>query len=192
MSAPLLTIQLSESSQRVLRQLSAFPQEMAIAVTQAMDVENQLTISHLIRMRLTGRGPFPPEQHRLGVVTGLLRRSVRATPAQLLGKEVRSSIGTNVKYAAVHEFGGTFTRTSKPGSVRLRTDARGELLRQPGGRLAIFAKAEHKRAKEVSFAGGRSYQIRVPARAPIRHGIADRLPRYAAAIDAAIERTKPQ
>lgn len=192
MSAPLVQVQLSEASQKILRELQVLPNTMATAVAAAMDYENQLTISAIIRLRLTGRGPFPPEQGKLGVVTGLLRRSVRATPARFIGRTVTSSIGTNVKYAAVHEFGGTFTRTVQPGSVRLRTDRRGELLRQPGGRLAIFAKKTHKSAREVSFAGGRSYVIRMPARAPIQRGLAERLPNYVTAIDRAIQRTAPK
>jgi phage virion morphogenesis protein len=75
------------------------------------------------------------------------------------------AVGTNAVYAAIHQFGGILTRTSKPGKVRLRTGKDGSLLHQDGyANLAIFAQKKHKRFKEVSFAGGTSYQVNMPAR----------------------------
>ena len=51
--------------------------------------------------RLTG-----PRPKYLGVVTGRLRSSVAATRALRRGNKYYSAIGTNVKYAPVHELGG--------------------------------------------------------------------------------------
>jgi phage virion morphogenesis protein len=59
-----------------------------------------------------------------------------------------AQVSTNVEYARIQHFGGTIERA--PHSIRLRhrTDAKGNLLRQgKNGRLLIFAKDEHKRAR---------------------------------------------
>ena len=76
-------------------------------------------------------------------------------------------VGTSAPYGAAHQFGGTFQRKLKPGKVRLRTDAKGVLLRQgTGGRaakLAVFARKSHKRAVERSYAG-KDYAVTMPAR----------------------------
>ncbi len=82
---------------------------------------------------------------------------------------------TNVEYAAIHQFGGAIQRKGRAGSVRLRTDARGNLIRQKGyGNLAVFAKQRHKRAVGRDYQG-RDYVIPIVARsfAPLRGGRAD-------------------
>lgn len=70
-------------------------------------------------------------------------------------------------YAAIHQFGGTIDRAPYSTKVRLRTDAKGNLLRQGDkgsakGR-AIFAKDSHKRTRE-SWHAVDAYQITIPAR----------------------------
>lgn len=82
-------------------------------------------------------------------------------------------VGTNVRYAAIHQFGGTIKRAAYGGTVRLRTDRDGKLLRQgKGGRLAVFAKDSHKRALERRFETG-PYAVRIPARPFLGLGPAD-------------------
>lgn len=81
-----------------------------------------------------------------------------------------SQIGSNLVYAAIHHHGGTIQRKGKSGTVRLRTDAKGALLRQgKHGKLAVFARRSHKRAAERHFEG-KPYTITMPARPalPIR------------------------
>lgn len=73
-------------------------------------------------------------------------------------------LGTNAPYGAAHQFGGTFARKLKPGKVRLRVDAKGNLLRQDkDGRLAVFAKKSHKRVVERSFEG-KDFSVTLTAR----------------------------
>ncbi|WP_404991335.1 phage virion morphogenesis protein [Cupriavidus pauculus] len=78
-----------------------------------------------------------------------------------------AAVGTNVKYAAIHQLGGEITRAAHSGWVRLRTNARGNLVRQGSkGRaahLAVFAKESHKRVKRVRYTTGES-KIQMPAR----------------------------
>lgn len=76
-------------------------------------------------------------------------------------------LGSNEPYARIHQEGGVIQRQGREGSVRLRTDAKGRLLRQgKEGRkahLAVFASGSHKRAVERAFTHG-AYQIHIPAR----------------------------
>lgn len=147
------------------------------AMAGTMDYENQLTVARIQAGHLSG----PTTDSSLSVRTNRLRGSVRASKAVLLGDRVESTIGSNVKYAAIHEFGGVIQRTVKAGAVKLRTNKQGKLLMR--GNLATFAGPKHKLFKEVQFAGGKKYTITIPARAPFGHGIADRLPDYTAAFE---------
>ena len=72
--------------------------------------------------------------------------------------------GSNVVYYAIHHFGGEIKKAARSGTVRLRTGRNNALLRQPTNeRLAVFAKATHKRAVEKSFTAP-AHTIRMPAR----------------------------
>lgn len=75
--------------------------------------------------------------------------------------------GAAKSYAAIHQFGGTIDRAPYSTKVRLRTDAKGNLIRQgTEGRqknLTVFAKDTHKRARE-SWHAVDAYQITIPAR----------------------------
>jgi phage gpG-like protein len=53
----------------------------------------------------------------LKVQTGRLRRSINYKLTDN-GKSVVAIVGTNVEYARVHEYGGTFSRASKVGASR--------------------------------------------------------------------------
>jgi phage gpG-like protein len=162
---------------------------MMNAIAREMDLQNGYTIAHISKVRMRGNDgkPFPPEQHILGIRSANLVRSLWASEAEVNGSTVTGTIGSPVKYAAIHEFGGTVKRVQLAGSVRLRTDARGNLLRQgKNGKLAVFAKAEHKRAVTVAYDGGKRFEFTIPERAPIRSGIADRAAAYGQGIGAAI------
>jgi phage gpG-like protein len=67
-------------------------------------------------------------------------------------------------YAAAHQFGTTINRGPSQTKVRLRTDAKGNLLRQAkSDNLAVFARKDHKRARE-SWHEVKPFTIRIPAR----------------------------
>lgn len=70
-------------------------------------------------------------------------------------------------YAAAHQLGATIDRAPYSTKVRLRTDAKGNLVRQGDegsakGR-AVFAKDSHKRVRE-SWHAVDAYRITIPAR----------------------------
>lgn len=189
MSEPLaIYVQLTPEAEALVRSLPSLPQRTLDALGRAMDKENQLTVAHIQRDYLSFPKSQKPVPLGLRVQSNRLRASVRASKAVAVGQEITSGIGSNVGYAALHEFGATFTRTSKPGKVRLRTDRKGNLLRNARNG-AVFAQRLHTRAREVSYAGGRTYSVTVPERAPVRRGIADRLADYSASLSIAIEQT---
>jgi len=65
-------------------------------------------------------------------------------------------------YAVIHQYGGEIQRSPYSSWVRLRTDAKGNLLRQ-GRNLAVFAKDSHKQATTRRYTS-EGYTIRIPAR----------------------------
>jgi len=72
--------------------------------------------------------------------------------------------GAASEYAGIHQFGGTITIPPSTRTVRLRTDAKGRLVRQQNNpNLARFAKASGKRARE-STVDVDGYTVTIPAR----------------------------
>lgn len=72
--------------------------------------------------------------------------------------------GAAKDYAAIQQFGGTIDRAPYSVKTRLRTDAKGNLMRQGTNKnLAVFAKDSHKRARE-SWHTVEAYKVRIPAR----------------------------
>ncbi|MCX6896326.1 MAG: hypothetical protein NTZ16_12675 [Verrucomicrobia bacterium] len=147
---------------------------LARAIARTMDDLNQGTIAVISQKYLSG----PTTPTSLSVRTNVLRGSIRNSPAVITPGGVTSSIGTNVVYARIHEFGGVIHRTQQAGIIRLRTTRSGQLIRRgKNGKLAVFAGRQHKNFRNVA-ARGASWTINMPARAPIQHGIADRAPAY--------------
>ena len=99
--------------------------------------------------------------------TGRLMQSV--TPAQAEGnifqlEDMSVTVGTNITYAAIHQFGGVIQRQPAAMTLRHRTNAAGELLRQQGYKnLAVFAKKSHSRAR-VTEVQRKAYSITIKAR----------------------------
>ena len=182
-----LSITISDSAQARLAALD--PKVMLPRLAKVIDEQNVLTVSHIQNKYLSfpRGGPATSEGLRHQHTPGF-KSTLHASTATLSGDGITSGIGTNItnkgfSYPRLHEFGGTITRVQLAGSVRLRTNARGELLRQgKNGKLAIFAKAGHKRFQNVPFAGGKRTTVVYEARAPIQRGIRDRLPEYVAAL----------
>ncbi len=183
---PTIKIGFTESAEKVLAGVKEFPAAMRRSVARSMDQQNLLTVSRIQQDYMSFPKDQPATLQGLRVITNRLRASVRASKTEISGDHITSAIGSNVKYAAIHEFGGVIHRTVKPGSVRLRTNAAGDLLLQPGRRGAVFAANRHKRVRTVQFVGGKSYDTTIPARAPIQKGIADRIEEYKGAVSEAI------
>lgn len=80
-------------------------------------------------------------------------------------------ISAATPYAEIQQLGGTIERAARSGSLRLRTKANGDLVRQGGfgtkKNLAVFARSKgrnpHKRYNEVGFSSA-AHSITIPAR----------------------------
>lgn len=144
------------------------------AAAKALDRENVFTVSHIQKDYLSFPRTGPTQSIGCRVITNRLRGSMRATQARIEGDTIKSSIGSNVKYAGIMEEGADFKRTQLAGSVQLRTDKKGNLLRNKRGG-AIFAKGSHKLSTNVPFAGGKRFDVHIEGRHFTRRGINDRL-----------------
>lgn len=105
-----------------------------------------------------GRGATPILQ-----VTTALARSITSQA----GADY-ALVGSNEPHAAIHQFGGTIERSPYGGKLRLRTDRKGNLVRQgKNAKLAVFAK-EHGPRAHKNYVERRyevkAYKIEIPAR----------------------------
>lgn len=128
---------------------------MLRAVAKELDLQNDYTISHIQEKRLNFPRHEPPVREGLRHITGNLQRSLRRNTATVSGNSVSGSIGTHVKYAGIHEFGGE----TKPRVIVAKNKQALSFL--VGGRRVTVKKVNHPGSK-------------YPARAFIRNGIRDR------------------
>jgi phage virion morphogenesis protein len=61
-------------------------------------------------------------------------------------------VGTNKKYAAIHNFGGDIQKKESWGIAYLRTDRKGKLLQQKDSYGSVFARRSHKNVRKVGYA----------------------------------------
>lgn len=105
-----ITIQLSPEAVALSQRFKEMPQEFHKAIQRGMNKALQIVSGRIVERRLSGIGPFPAEEHRLGQVTQRLARSTRATPARIERTDetatITGAIGSDVFYARIHEFGG--------------------------------------------------------------------------------------
>src|SRR5712675_627705 len=104
-----ITIQLSPSAIALAERFKAAPQEFPQAIKRGMTRALAIVSGRIQERRLTGRGPFPVSEHRLGERTGQLKLRTRSTPATVTATgntvTVTGSIGSSTRYAAYQEFG---------------------------------------------------------------------------------------
>jgi phage gpG-like protein len=167
------SIQLTTEAQAILRGLKEMPANLATAVAIAMDKTNEETVGHIKEVRLTGKGPFPSSEGKLGVRTNRLRASLRPSKAVITNGIVQSAIGTNVVYAGVHEFGFQ-------GEEQVAAHTRQHFSKQ-----VIFGKRKKVRGADINV---RTFtrKMNIPARAPISRGIEECLPNYSQSISDAV------
>ena len=160
-----ITVTLPPESASLVAKFNQLPTEMPKAVQRGMDRALQVVRGRIQTNRLTGQGPFPPEEHRLGERTGDYRASLRSEPAVVVNNLVIGSIGSPIRhndfnYPLTHEFGATVT------------PVRGRYLVYKIGEQTIFSK--------------RSV---IPARAPVITGIDENKDYIASEVIAEIEHT---
>ncbi len=181
----MISIQLTSNAEQIVRQLGQFPAASLRGIARAMDLENELTVGHIQAAKLSQRGPLT-----LGVVTNRLRSSIRPSAAVVEVNAVSSSIGSNVAYAAAHEFGfdgqvqvRSFTRKNPRGNLF----SAAATVSLKDGRISR-AKAKVKQtAAGISIVRAHQRHMKLPERAFIRTGIEERAKAYGVSISAAIE-----
>ncbi len=132
-------------------------------------------IVHMARdKRFSGKGPFPPAQNKLGVRSGRLRSSIRTTLPQIneATGELSISMGSNVKYFAIHEFGYEGTVRVRGHTRRLlkATFSRGKLSRRYQNELKKRLARRHFEGKGAGAGTGvksHTRKMKVPARRPL-------------------------
>jgi len=173
-------VKISSEAEGLLLRLGNQPGLMR-ALTREMEVQmdgDDGLRTHIITKHLNAQPhPSDPSNHELGRVTSRLANSVYAT-TESTATTVDGHIGSNVAYAAIHEYGGTIKRVLLAGSVRLRADRKGNLLKGVSrfARKADSSKGKaHKQFVNVPFAGGKRYETVMPERAPFRTGISEKI-----------------
>lgn len=178
--------------------LGELPKELLETVRATIDVQNESIVAHIQARRLTAPGatrPLPPSHGILRHVTGRVKKSLRRNDAQIRGETVEGTIGTNVRYAGVHEFGFE-------GDVQVKAhrakNAATDVLLVSGGRRIFRWELEGsgaKRAKQVASGTvqvrAHSRRMKIPARAPIARGIEDKAEKTGKALGEAVLRLFP-
>lgn len=163
-------IQIEADAAAVLRKLA--PKTMLAVVKLAMDRALPIVHGLISKERLTGAGPFPVALRRLGVRTNRLRGSLRWTRATIDGDAVIATIGSNVKYAAAHEFGFD-------GTVQVKAHVR--RYARAGGQVTTLRAAAKSKRKDITTGTGtvkaHARRMRIPERRPVRTGIEEHFSR---------------
>ena len=174
-------IKLTHNAAEVSSRLGAFPPALLQGVARAMDNQNALTITQAQVDHL--RGPRP---QKLGRVTSDLANSLNAPPAQIDGQRVTSSIGSNLVYAAPHEYGFQ-------GVVRVPAHSRRIVKTSEKATARLDARGRIRRSRKIVKTQTGTAQVRehkrtliLPERAYIRTSITEREQNYTDAISAAI------
>ena len=154
-----------DSVRELLEMLRNVPKEAAASLLKGANQGAQILLGLAIKERFTGKGPFPVVRKRLGVRSGRLRRSLRATKAKVARGVVSLSMGSNVRYFATHEFGRKGQERVKAHNVKKHRvrNAFGSgktLTRQASYRQAHLRNANH-RARQPLQAAIRQHAVRV-------------------------------
>lgn len=105
----------------------------------------------------------------LKVRTGTLRRSINIGPLEESGSVLSRSVGTNVEYAAIHEFGGP---VDIPAQLRLIKKAFGRSLKYP---VWVNYKARKFTMPERSFLRSALREHEKEFAADLEHSVAREL-----------------
>ena len=123
-----ITIQLSPQAIALADKFKAAPQQFPQTIKRGMDKALAIVAGRIQEKRLTGRGPFPVELHRLGERTGQLKLRTHATDAVVstIGETttITGAIGSPVEYAAYQEFGTRKLPARAPFRTGIRENAR--------------------------------------------------------------------
>ncbi len=119
-----ITIQLSPNAIALTERFNRAPQEYPQAIKRGMTRALPIVAGRIQEKRLTGHGPFPVTEHRLGERSGQLKLRTQSKPVQITSEGnqtvVEGGIGSSVFYAAIHEFGGKHAPERAPFRTGIR------------------------------------------------------------------------
>jgi phage gpG-like protein len=147
--------------QGLFKRAASLPQESLKAIARALNQSSEIIVGNAINDRfVAGKGPFPVSEHKLGRKTGRLRQSIFSTAPQIQegSSTVTMGFGSNVKYFAIHEFGGTINLKARTQINHFKFLADGK-----GARFSKVKGATHAQKNQI---GAHSYIM--PARAPMQ------------------------
>ena len=113
----------------------------------------------IMNNRLSG-----PRPAFLGVVTDRLRSSITVTKPEKIGNNYQATVGTNVIYARIHEYGGIINMPAMTRAVAIHEYKR---------RGIKFVKAGSKRMTGTLTYDTKAYTINMPARPFMRPAVED-------------------
>jgi phage gpG-like protein len=168
------------------------------AISTEMQKQSLLTIGQASEKRMNFPGDGPTTLQGLRHRTGHLLRSLRATTT-VSGDEVRTAIGSNLRYFGVHEFGFQGTQQVKAhtrkGPARVRLGAGGVVNLAAATKLGLVKKGGTLKKGVGILVGGGLINVRAherkanfPARMMIQKTIAERQQEVETAISNAVEK----
>jgi len=140
--------------------------QIAKHLLRGVEEGNEQLLAKINKERLTGDGPFPVSQKRLGVVSGRLRRSMRFSRATFAAGKLKTSVGSNVKYFGRHEFGGG-GRQVRVGAHRVKAHTRTKLFGRsqrveiPAHTRQAYLRKDNMPKREPVMAGVREHAGRI-------------------------------
>jgi phage gpG-like protein len=188
-----LGVSLSSEAQSLIERLGSADARLLQAVQRGLYRANQRTMSEITLNRMSGKGPFPVSQNRLGEVESHARKSLTTSRPVIHAGAVVSSIGSNVGYVAVHEFGFKGVATVKK---HLRKAPLGDRFNVGGqtvtgrslGRAGRQRRRKDQISSRVSFVKQHTRKMEIPARKFIRTGIEENDAIYSSELSDALER----
>ncbi len=119
-----ITIKLSPNAIALAEKFKRSPKEFPQAIKRGMTRALPIVSGRIQEKRLTGHGPFPATEHRLGERTGQLKLRTQSKPVQITSEGtqtiIEGGIGSSLFYAAIHEFGGKHAPERAPFRTGIR------------------------------------------------------------------------
>lgn len=104
-----ITIQLSPQAIALTNKYRNATTEVPQAIKRGLNKALPIVAGRIQEKRLTGHGPFPVVERRLGERSGQLKLRTRSVPASIVTtgttSTIEGAIGSSVRYAAYQEFG---------------------------------------------------------------------------------------
>lgn len=119
-----ITIQLSPQAIALTNKYRNATTLFPKAIQRGMNRSLPIVAGRIQEKRLTGRGPFPVVEHRLGERSGQLKLRTRSVPAIITTtgetSTIVGAIGSSVRYAAYQEFGTRYLPARAPFRTGIR------------------------------------------------------------------------